>query len=294
VPGIRLENFDWERGRNCGDYFAIVTTDKKSYTNALVVYDAEGNVVADYDQIASVSEFAIAVEGENEGIYDFAGNKLMGGDNYYYQLMEQYVIRSDWTGEKEKEALLNRDGNIVLEAGENDIIEWYSNDWLRDGRIMIQNAKHKSGLLNMDGEEVLPCAYSFINYLGSGYFEAARKVGIDTYGFTLVDEKGVIAEDIRAYGNQLVYVEDNHALILNNRSFDLALDENGNWRELAPALMSYKAPDSVLWCVYDLFTGKQLLPAEYSDIKCINNKYLYAQKDGIWEIYEVQSTFTME
>ena len=39
--------------------------------------------------------------------------------------------------------------------------------------------------------------------------------------------------------------------------------------------------------VYDLFMGNELLPKEYNEIE-YSDSHLYAYKDGIWEVYQVE------
>lgn len=289
VPGIQFENFDWGQVQNHGDYFAVLTQNK-DYSEAVVVYNADGMVVSSYDQISSISDYAIDVDGDNAGIYDFNGNKLWGDETYHYGLMENYVIRSH--RETSQHTLMDLGGNVLLESGGNPLIPWdYSYLWLYDNQIITCNEDDSNGLMALDGREILPCSYSYINYLGSGYFEATRKTITGNYVHTLVGDNGVIAEDINDSGHDLIYVDNGRALVLNNRSFDLQLGESSYWNRLGTALIAYEDPETGLWCVYDLFTGNQLLPSEYTEINAINGQYLYAKKDGVYEVYEIQSTF---
>ena len=287
VPGIQLDNFDWDYIDNCGDYFGV------RYSTGYVVYDENGNVMSTYDMVYTASEFAIGVEGDNSGIYDFYGNQLFADDDRYsYYLHDQYVAR--WEYETEEEVLMDLSGNILAKSDGIAQLTWNRyNVRFHDNRFILTDGKDNDSLVTVDGEEILPSAYGFIDYLGSGYFEATREISKDTYALTLVGKNGVIAEDIDNRGYDLVYEDNNRVLILNDRSF-MELGEDSYLKHLGTALAAYRAPDSDFFCVYDLFTGTQLLPAEYDEVECINSKYLYAQKNGIWEVYEVQSTFIPE
>ena len=287
VPGIQLDNFDWDYINDCGDYFGV------RYPTGYVVYDENGNVMSTYDMVYTASEFAIGVEGDNAGIYDFYGNQLFADDDRYsYYLHDQYVVR--WEYETDEEVLMDLSGNILAKSDGVAPLTWNRYDVrFYDNRFILTDGKDNDSLVTADGEEILPSAYGFIDYLGSGYFEAIRETFTGTYVYTIVGKNGVIAEDIHTSGYDLVYEDNNRVLILNDRSF-MELEEDGYLKRLGTALAAYRVPESDLMCVYDLFTGNQLLPAEYSEVECINGKYLYAKKDGIWEVYEVQSTFIPE
>lgn len=284
IPGLKLENFDWYQATNCGDYFVVSTTNGDGHSRTVTAYDAEGRAVFVKDQVSVVSETMVAVYGENGGIYDYSGNQLYANDKKYsYSLVEGSVFRYD--EETEELFLMDLEGNVVMAC--DGYWMRVCDDWViceRDGLCC---------LMTLEGEEILPCVYSNITYHGSGYFSALRQTGKDGFGYTLVGENGVIAVDVKDTYD-FVCVEDYQALILNNRSFNLQFSAEGYWKKLAPALIAYKDSASGLFCVYDLFTGEQLLPAEYKEIECINDRYLYAGKDNVYEIYEVQSTFIPE
>ena len=293
VPGIRLDNCDWNQIHNCGDYFGIQTKDEKGYLEDLIVYDENGDVVTSYGDVSTFSEFAVDVDGYDSGIYDFSGNQLFADDDRYsYYLNGQYVERTD--RETEENVLMDLSGNVVTKSdGVTPVTLKDAYCRIEGDRFILYDEKNNNSLVTFDGEEVLPSAYSSIYYCGSGYFEANREAPDGTYVSTIVGKNGVVAEDINNDGYDLIYEDDNRVLILNERSF-MELGEDSLMSRLAPALIAYRAPNSDLMCVYDVFTGNQLLPAEYSEVECINGKYLYAQKDGIWEVYEVQSTFIPE
>ena len=293
VPGIRLENCDWDQIHNCGDYFGIQTEDENGYPEGFIVYDENGNVVTSYGDVSGISKFAVDVDGNDSGIFDFSGNQIFADDDRYsYSLNGQYVERTDW--ETEERVLMDLSGNVVTKSDGVTPVTLKDDYYQIEGdRFILSDEKYNKSLVTFDGEEVLPYAYSYIDYLGSGYFEATREVSKGTYVCTIVGKNGVIAEDIDNGGYDLVYEDNNRVLILNDRSF-MELEEDGYLKRLGVALAAYRVPESDLMCVYDLFTGNQLLPAEYSEVECINGKYLYAQKDGIWEVYEVQSTFIPE
>jgi len=293
VPGIQLDNCDWDRIHTSGDYFGIQTEDENGYPEGFIVYDENGNVVSSYGDVSGISKFAVDVDGNDSGIYDFSGDQIFADDDRYsYDLNGQYVVRTDW--ETEERVLMALSGNVVTKSdGVTPVTLKDAYCQIEGDRFILSDEKYNKSLVTFDGEEVLPHAYGYIDYLGSGYFEANREAPDGNYVSTIVGKNGVIAEDVDNGGYDLMYEDDNRVLILNERSF-MELGADSHSYSLGTALMAYRAPGSEMLCAYDLFTGNQLLPAEYTEIECINDKYLYALKDGVWEIYEVQSTFVPE
>ena len=148
----------------------------------------------------------------------------------------------------------------------------------------------REGLVTLDGKEVLPCTYDYIRELVPGYLTAVTGGYEAQSQSTIVGPDGVIASNlINTTPTQLLITDrDRHrAMIINTHEFDFSSSEYLYPRYcLTGALIACKDSHTKLLGVHDLFTGEQLLAPEYKKFQCIRN-HLYAFKDGVWEIYQV-------
>lgn len=252
------------RIRICGNSIVIAEE-----SGSAVLYDHEGNVLLEMKNSPSIcGNILICSEGGTNYVYDETGTQTF---------LANKTISS-----------VGNSGYIQMDSnGENVIMDWYGNVLLRSVKaygylndMIVTREGDQQGLVSLSGQRILSNAYTYITDLGFGFTCARRGER-----YLVVGEEGIIATGLTSSPGNLTIEKDKRLYILNNRAYGLEVGESG-YNLITEGLVSIASEENGLLGVFDLLTGKQLLPYEYERIRYAAD-HLYAYKNGGWEIYAV-------
>lgn len=257
----------------CGNSVVI-----KEQDNSYVMYNEEGLPIWETSNDVSVRNGYLVCYGQDaRHIYNDQGTctYTTGLAIYFLSDGSPYLkLSQDLNGENVQ--TIDIYGNVIFEG--LNVTRFY------DDMFQVQSedafGNYHYGLVNMEGKEILPCKYDYIEEIYKGYCLAKYK---DQY--TIVNSQGVLATKLNERPYMLLTNKNDHVFVINTRSFDLNAPK-GKCSALADGLITIKSDETGLLTVYDLFTGEPLLPYEYERAYYAAG-YLYVYREGGWGIFEV-------
>ena len=265
LPEIRKIN----EVRICGDNLVI------GNNREATMYDPNGKALIS-GEICGVGNGTLVIN--NDGtyrVYDEAGAQTYYANQYVGVVENSQYITLNVNGRKK---VMDRNGNVIMDAIYTSIYEEFN------GYFYVSDGK-KSGLVTVDGRELVPCQYEWISLVENDCFDGTYFFCKNGNGYTLAGENGIIATNLPSMPTELVFVEKGDALVLNKRSYALELGDR-RYSKLARALMAVASEENGLYGAYDLYTGTQLLNCEYEAVTYAAG-YLYAYKNGGWEVFKI-------
>lgn len=172
----------------------------------------------------------------------------------------------------------------IVDLYGNVILEGYNVTDYHDGMFVVYAEgfmdQTKYGLITVQGKEILPCKYDYIYGIHNGYCIANYR-----NNHTLVNSDGILATNLKRSPYDL-FIEDNEDIfVVNNRSYDLHAGDR-NVRKITTGVVTIESETTGLLTVYDLFTGKALLPYEYEKVAyCADHLFVY--RNGEWGVFEL-------
>lgn len=102
----------------------------------------------------------------------------------------------------------------------------------------------------------------------------------------MINKSGIIFEGLNNSGcYDLAFLEGETAFVVNDKSFSLTLEDSYP-KKLMFGLIAAESDSNGMYGVFDLFTGEQLLGYEYEEVNAAAG-YLYAYKNGTWDVFRV-------
>lgn len=237
------------------------------------LYDCTGKLLMELpDSYPSVSDGIFAYsEGGTYRVCDEQGNQLTYSNNYLGVISGSRYLQCNADG---MTRVLDAQGNRVLPQ-DYDTVNWFG-----DGMFKVRLGDGY-GLVYENGAEFLPCSYDTITSIGRGYGYATRGDVYDLFG-----PEGIIGVNLPYKATSLNYInDDQEGYVINRRAFALQLN-SAYFEEADKGLVIIKGGERNLYGVVDLISGTQLLGYDYEMI-CSTEGYLYAYKNGVWEIYRI-------
>lgn len=259
----------------CGDNLLIESG------GSAALYNPDGQIILDLGSgSCSVGkDFFVFSASGTYTVYDANGNITFYSNNYLYAIDDSSCIEMSQDG---KYILLDCWGNVIYQ----EEYDYIASDGV--GSHIRVKKDDKYGLIDSDGQEFLPCAfeyiYEFYGFEDSGYGYAETKFNTYLYG-----PEGIIVKcDSNSDIYNMNYIKDGMAFVINDRSFALEVG-SADYMTLTCAMIALESEATGLYGAYDLFTGQELLPQVYEQIQYAAD-YLYAYKEGAWEVYKVTLT----
>lgn len=213
-------------------------------------------------------------EGSTYRVCDETGKQLYYSNSFVSVISGSRYLQCNADGLTK---VMDETGNQVL----SDLYETVL--WHGDGLFKVK-MDGKYGLVWETDKEFLPCEYDSITRLDRGYGYVNRGDVYDLFG-----PEGIIGVNMPYAATSLNYINDDHgAYVINRRDFALTLD-NKNYNAADYGLIILKGGERNLYGVVDLISGTQLLEYGYELIYSTDG-YLYAYRNGTWEIYQVHFT----
>ena len=207
---------------------------------------------------------------DTDDVYDSDGTLTYSSVDISIFPLGEYLVA--WKDDEEY-LLLDSRGNVLNSDG-------FSNYYPYDSHYIGTRSGNRQGLLDATGQELLPCIFRTIDA------ESSYGIAKTIFSEYLFGPEGILMEikdSEDTYGG-LPLVQNGKALVINNLSFSLEVGDR--YFLLGEAMVKVKSETTGLYCLYDLFTGKELLPQIYESIDSAGD-YVYAEKDGVYEIYKV-------
>ena len=266
INGLTITIDNQYYSKACGNSILI------SVGNLSQLYGADGTLLMEITGFVDVGNdyFIVSSNGEDK-VYDENGleictDKDLNSLNSTSGLLTQF--------EDQNCILLDKTGNQILGESFAHIIKE------TNGFVEVENENGSYELWNLNNEQIAESETSFFSMNKPGYYYVQQ-----SDGYSLIGPQGVIAENLEDSPSNACIINENTAFVIADRDFSLEFD-NHNLNKLGFALISAQDKATGLYSVFDLFTGKQLLPYEFDKILSIEG-YLYAYKSGNWEVYQV-------
>lgn len=252
---------------SCGNSFLV-----GDYNNGYTLYDASGSALLQIEgEVMTGDGIFVSRKDRTYYIHDETGKKTATLNQYIYPMAGSRFVKRE---EDDGYVIMDQYGNIVSS-------EVFENIKYESEGVFSVKKNGKWGLLSADGTQIVPCQYDYLNALTAtdGYYYASAG-----NRYTLLSWDGILMTDLDSSNYQMIYEQDGRILVINRRAYAL---ERGDQRrtDLGVGLIALGAKDTGLYGVYDLFTGETLLPQVYEEVICAAD-YLYAYRNGVWEVYE--------
>ena len=277
VPDLQLSDASANSLNTCGDNL-LFTDETGTHVlcapNGAVLFQTAHHTVTDGSVFVVQDDNTYRVYDEN-GVQTYVSNKFVGtvsgNGGYLYTSHEDGVILMDRNG--------NRIGDQVVDTVYDE----------QNGIIRVTDNGYQM-LLRADGSLITAKdKYSYIYATAYDFYAAACGENSDgTTQYALFGPEGELALNLPNDGDTLCIMQENTVLVLNDRSFALEL-ETDYPTVLRPALIAAQAENTALYGLFDLFTGEQLLGYEYEVIQTVAD-CVYAYKNGIWTVYDLEMT----
>lgn len=273
VSNVKITNNDSYAMQPCGDNFFV--TDEADVS---ILYNAKGeNVFQTARRVDIADAIFVVYDSGTYRVYDSNGKQTYTSNKSISVIKGNggYIARY----QDDRYMIMDRNGNQV---GGMVVENVYSE---QDGIFRVKN-NGKYGLLHANGTVVLPCdKYTGVNWIGCGIYLADYSVD-GGYGYALVDANGVIKDGLPSSGiYDLKIMDGEKAFVINDGDYTLTLEDSYPIK-LGMAMIGAESDSNGLYGVFDLFTGKQLLPYEYEKVAAAAG-YLYAFKNGEWTVYQI-------
>lgn len=271
VDGVEITNGSRRALRDLGDAFVVQDEDDK-YT----MYDATGKEIWSSTGYADFGRHSLTYQsGGKSYIVDAKGETTFATEGYLNTLAstnDLYILQDD-----DQKWVIDTKGNVVLEGNFEKVTGEFDGLFsvTDGGKSMIVDGQGKA--LAEDLEE-----FSVIQALP----------GIQTYKNTagkrvLFLSNGTLVEDVDGSMYDLDFYKDDSHLVISTGSYDVNIS---NPDVLTIGLIrGYKDSSSDKYALYDLFSGAELLEANYESINWAGG-YVYAYKNGAWTVYEAKLT----
>ncbi|MBQ7370479.1 MAG: hypothetical protein IJW67_01115 [Blautia sp.] len=282
VEGIQLDSFGRDSLQDLSDSFVI-----KGIGGSSKMYDPEGNVIWETTgYLNDITAHALSVSsGGTYYIVDSAGKDRYRSEANIGDLNDQldYFTIYDGDGENAKYHAIDIDGNRVLDLAQPILYSAcgkYFNTSSDDNGYNVVDEK---------GNVVIENAKSSINVLGSyGY------VKMEDGSFYLINPDGLYSELEEANVSDLFFGKGDKAVVLNTGEASLSFSDTADLRTKGVGLLVAEEQSSSgdYYGAYDLFTGEQILPTEYTEINTAGD-YIFANRTGsgtnsVWEVYKAE------
>ena len=283
VPGLEFSSVPRDALHDLGSSFVI------QHDGAATMYDPDGNSLWESEAYLADSSYN-AVTVSNDGTYyivDSTGSDTFQSDYSISVVSAAMDYFSVYDGESDAPYhVIDINGSRVSETALPIVYDASANI------IRTQDADGNYIAVDFDGT-VVDDDVDLTSFVCGGYGYISHE-NSDLY--SVITPEAVISDLEEGSTYQLYFGKDNYPVALNTGEvFGTELDtENTDADLLAPALASFRLTSSsgTKYCVYDVFTGEELLPPEYDEINIAGN-YLYAGKSDssgsdTWEVYRIR------
>lgn len=282
--------YDYAKDFNNG--VAIVKKDKETfYINKANTFIIPATT-SDYSAVYGFSEgFAVANNAQYKyGFIDKKGNVVIPFTYDDASEFKNGLARVEQNG---KDAFINTNNEIVIP------FETYDGVYPSVGANGLINVKkgNQYGYADANGKMVIAAQYDFVAPFGTEGLALVGKINQSDnemkYGWINANGKAIIGLQYNeAYG----FNKHGLALVKENQSYGLINTKGKNvtnfdWytKPFFTDLDNVSAPvitkNDGKKCVVDFATGKEIIPANYDDIKYVRNNgdtYIHIEKDGQW------------
>ena len=236
----------------------VITKENKQGISTI---DGKILIQPEYDYINIGGDYINATKGEDKKVFDVQGNELNTEFNSHIKVSNNYSV------------VIEKDGNYNIADSSNNTllkdkyvyIEYYKND------LFIATKETKSGIINVNGNIVVPIKYNTIQKVeGTDLLMATT---LDDQKIDLINASGTIIDGVK--GGSLIK-EDDYIKIMSEKDvkyFDY--NKNGKWGFV----------DS---------NGNIVINYQYDMVTEENGNSAGIKKDGKWGIIDTNGNIVLE
>ena len=184
--------------------------------------------------------------------------------------------RADAGGKSAGYQVVDFDGKPVFDRTLSYVAKYYN------GMFIAKRGEDDKDYVavNLKGDIVMHDAGAILEGILNGYNKVTKSDNKDVLlkGDKTIAE-GKSGDDLEL----LVSVKDNKGLVLNDGTYSMSLDEL-ELEALDLGLATGRQSNSMLYGLYDMFTGKQVIKDEYDIIRRAGGR-IYAFHDGTWTVF---------
>ena len=278
IEGVELNRSNRYGFYDLGDSFAI------EHDNITTMYDADGNqewATSGMIMGDTVDTLIVSTGGKNY-VVDSTGKELLTADNSIDPVVESADIYRIYDADGDKPYhIIDKEGNRLTEDTFASIYASLPNVFIIDptGDFSEKTAISKDGSTIAENVNYLICEVGGYGYVSLEDSDDVILVTPDNY-YTDLQE---------VYSSDLMFAKDDKLVALNTgEALDLPT-EDANGAAPGLAVIRQNSSSGTYYSLYDLFTGEELLPAEYTDIEKAGEYILAAKEDSTgsrtWEVY---------
>lgn len=271
-PTVRLET--------CADKLCI--TDENGN---MKIYNSEGEVICeDASQFRVSGDFFVRRENSINIVYSSDLERLFETE-FSVSGMTGRACLSYYNRDTGLYGLLNQSGDIIVEAKYSSIDPVGSEAY----KVRMADDKEYYGIIEEDGTIVAECEFENIEAGINQYYIGYKENEEGEYLYTLIGPDGIIYADSKERFEPSTLLSQREIngsevyFVVEDQDYTLTLDAA---EKLGVELVSAKNITTGLYGVFELWTGEQILDYAYTDIQAAYG-YLYAYKDGVYTVYQV-------
>ena len=304
---------------------STVEVDGTNYEVSEKVYDLERKAFVEGFELAS-NDFEIynlgdrfAIKSPEGGgktsLYDEDGNLVWSCSDKYAEVGPDCISFSNYP----HESIVDTSGNVTFTAGDGDILSSISTD-LGSQQISAFWAYKESGeenyiIIDKNGKQVVDGSYSNVYGEADGIFEvkladSEQKAVINMAGKQLSIENPWVERVVPGYvsvggdlyhGSEMISEGSGSAVRPSNDRSDILVLSTGKMvyfdriDALDIALSAGMGSKDANYGVWDLFTGKKIIEANYESIQAAGSTsyvggscYIFAYGQSEWDVFEAR------
>lgn len=281
VEGVELDRSNRNGFYDLGESFAI------EHDNITTMYDSEGNQVWESSGLVmgDTVDTLVVSSGGKYYIVDGEGKELYTSDSSIGDAVPSADIYHIYDGEGDTPYhLIDKEGNRLMEDTFGIVYDSAPNAFVVS---KTGNYDEKIALFK-DGSTITENAGYITNVIG-GYSYISVE---DTEDYIVVSPDNYYTDLQQIYSSYLIFGKEDKCVVLNTgETLDVPVEEVTG---VAPGLAVFRQNSSsgTYYALYDLFTGEELLPAEYARIEKAGEYILAAKEDSTgsrtWEAFHVE------
>ena len=234
----------------------------------------EGHLILpiEYEAIDIGGDYINAIKDNNREVFNEKGEKLQTTFVSHQKVNNNYAIVID---ENNNYNIADSSNNLLLKQG-YVYIEYFTND------LFIVTQGNNSGLINTNGNVVVPIQYSTLQRIGDK--DLLQAVTAKNNKLDLINESGNISEGIE---NGAIEVQDNYIKLYSDKNvkyFDMSGNEK-QYKDFVSNNSVYAASKNGKWGLVDK-NGNVVVDYTYDMVTEQNGEVAGVKKGDLWRIVD--------
>jgi len=275
---IKITNGDQYGMEPCGSGFCIKNDD-----GTTTLYDENGSSVLQLKgSVSAGNGMIVQSDGNVYNVYDETGKQTWSQKDalYCFDSESGYLISDGGSGS----TVLDRNGK---EAVPGTFKNYMSVKSEKDGVLLVEK-DGKETLIKADGTVIAAAkdADGYFSEVENGiYSDNGTQDSSGNMVYTLVGPDGILCKGERYGTSNIDIIDGTKAFVFDDGDYTLKLEKEDP-KVLGSTLIAAQAADTGFYGVFDLYSGKQIIPYDYEKILAIN-RYIYAYRQNVWTVFKL-------